>query len=1206
MTKKWIDSPQKGVKRLGYVKKTCFLLIFLQVFLSPILADGSTSTDKVMSLTFKAEKLSEAFRKIEKASGWKFVFNYDDMANYKANGNFSKKNIREILDVLLQGKPIRYEINASGIVVITAVRASKSKMRMVSGRVTDVDRIPLAGVNVQVAGEPIRSITDEEGNFSIQVPEQAAFTLLYSFMGMKGREQYYNSSFSGLFLNPVMLSEDSRTLNEVVVTGYQTIDKTRIAGAVSSVSGKDLYINGVNTIEQSLQGLLPGVVITNTSGLTGVRQETRVRGTSSLMGSKEPIWVVDDVIQEDPLPFNSQTFNSIGEINNDNFDYIRNYVGNSISWLNPNNIESITVLKDASATAIYGVRAANGVIVIKTKRPKEGTPSVSYSTSFSVGERVTSDKLNMMNSKDRIDVSREIFDRGLVANWTNNTIGFAGLMSQYVNKTITYDELNAQIAKLETTNTDWFKILFRNPVSQSHSVSIGGGNQTTRFNASLGYNSNQGTAIGNDLNGISGQMSVDVAITPKLRVNLSLSGNQTTTNGFYQVNPYSYASTTTRALPAYADNGDLYLYAKQSYASNTDQYSSTGYLYNIINERDNTGSQNKLLSVKGSVNVNYSITKSIKLQTLFSGGSSATTGYSYATEQTEYIAKIRGYNYGAYTAVDDGYKKSILPRGGEYNSLSTTSTNWNWRNTASFDKIINKVHAITTMIGMDIASMKNYGFTSTQYGYLRDRGESFATVPSTYGTTTLSPNTIFNTKYTRQITNKVTNSVGAYLTLNYAYDNRYVVNLSVRTDASNRFGRTTNENFNPVWAGGLRWNAAKEKWFTNNKYVADLSFRASFGYQRNMASGYSPNLIVKIPSGASSQSVDINTGEDLLTISNLPYENLRWEKTLSSNFGTDMALFDSRVRFSFDYYQKIGKDMIVTLQVPEEYGVTNIPVNGGSMKNTGYEVSVGLTPVRTKDFTWNLTLNSSKNFNKITRVGIQNPTWRTAAGGGLYKEGYEATAFWAFRYKGIDQTNGYPIIDLTVKDGVDPKTDPTAYMEYAGSSMPDFTGSINTSFRYKNFSLSSSFYLQLGGKKFLSPSYKTTLLPSEYENLSADLNQRWRPGDTNATFPGLPDANLKAIAIAGTSNYANVYKMYDYSLARVVSASTLRCNSISLNYSLPTSLASKFYCKSLSLGAGVSQPFAIVSKDFKGRDAEVATGAQPRTRTYSFRLNVSF
>ena len=208
--------------------------------------------------------------------------------------------------------------------------------------------------------------------------------------------------------------------------------------------------------------------------------------------------------------------------------------------------------------------------------------------------------------------------------------------------------------------------------------------------------------------------------------------------------------------------------------------------------------------------------------------------------------------------------------------------------------------------------------------------------------------------------------------------------------------------------------------------MSDLSLRFSYGYQRNMATNYSPSLIVKVPSSSASSAVtDQNTGEDLLEISSLPYEDLRWEKTSSYNYGVDMGLFDNKIRVGFEYYVKKGKDMITSLLVPREYGIENMPVNGGSMNNSGWELSVSFTPVRTKNFTWDMGLNTSKNNNKITKVGMQNLTWKTAVSGDYYKKGYAVSSFWAFDCEGIDQTTGYPIINLDMPEGSDPLNDPS-------------------------------------------------------------------------------------------------------------------------------------------------------------------------------------
>ncbi|MDR6784513.1 SusC/RagA family TonB-linked outer membrane protein [Pedobacter africanus] len=1177
--------------------------ILLLVFVLQLKAN---SFGQVVTISRTNASLIEIFKEIRTQTGYDFVYTSSQIKNANpVSIHVKEANLKDVLALCFKGQPLNYALKNKMIVVkqrpegdtADATKNTKPMARLVTGTVRDKDKRPIPGVNVLSKELNVRTTTDKEGRYRIDVADQAPATLVFSYIGMVTREIIYK----GEPVLDVTLQESVKEMEEMVITGYQILKKSDVVGSTATINAKDLYLNGVNTLEQALQGKIAGLVVTNTSGLTGTKQSVRVRGTSTLAGSQEPIWVVDGVIQEEPLPFKAQELNVNGDITSDNFDVIRNFVGNSIRWLNPMDIEDITVLKDASATAIYGIRAGNGVIVITTKKGRVGPPAISYSTNFSATEKVTANKLNLMNSKERVAVSREIFTSGLTSTFVNSTIGYAGALNDYLyKKTITADEFNARVADMETANTDWFDLLYRVPISTGHNLSISGGNSTTRYYSSLGYNNAVGTARGNNTTGITGNFSIGAQLSPRFNIDARLSASKNTTSGFYQMDTYNYAKNTNRAIRAYNPDGSLSFYPNAS-----------GYNYNVLNERDNTGNSNKVLSANTSINLNYKVIEGLALQSLFSYNSTSTVGESYATERSEYIAReYRFNNYGSFKPNEAGYKQSKLPVGGEYNLSQANSNVWSWRNSISYNKLFGKKHSISLMFGHELNSTKYVGYSNTTLGYLRDRGKSFATLPAT----TIQAGNVtqvsdYPTKFTAKITDRLANTMGLYFTSSYSYDSRYVMNFSVRNDRSNRFGQFANEKFNPVWAGGLKWNVANEPWFEKTYWLSNLSLSGTFGYQRNIATNVSPDLIVKIPTGALSSSIEANTGDNLLTIGSLPYGDLRWEQNASMNLGLDFGLFNNKIAGSFQYYNKRGRELVTSLAVPLEYGVTNMLVNGGAMRNEGYEVSASFVPVRTKDFTWNVTLNTSKNLNTVTKVSPQLVNWRTAVSGTLNVVGRPASGFYAFRYLGIDPANGYPKFDLSVDPDANPK-DPTSYMTYAGKFDPDFTSGLGLSFRYKMLSLSSSFYLQMGGKKFLAPLYNlTNNLPTEYQNLSRQLLDRWTPANTSGSVPALPDSSVPFVTLPGRAGLGGiaptVFDMYNFSTERLVSASTLRCNNISLSYTLPASLIKRLKSKNIYMGAGVSNVFAINSKDFRGLDPEVATGQQPRTRTYTLNLNLS-
>jgi len=1159
---------------------------------------------QTVSISGKDLSLKEVFVQIHQQTGYDFLYDSKEIEKgLPVTLNVKDAPVADVLAQCLKPSGLTYSIKNNAIVVKKSVAveisvpeynavATRTDPPVVRGRIANEKGEPLAAASIKIKGTTRGTISNENGDFVLKNVEENE-VLVITVIGYESREFTLSGQnrFVNLQLKPK--SSDLKAL-EVVSTGYQNLKRLTVAGSVSSIKASDLYFNGTNTIEQALQGRLPGLVVINQSGEVGTRQKTIVRGVSTLSGTQDPVWVVDGIIQSDPLPFKAATLNAAGAITPDNFDYVRNYVGNSIAWLNPYDIEDVTVLKDASATAIYGVRAANGVIVINTKKGKAGPPTITYSTAINMTEKVTYDKLELMNSKERVAVDREIYDRGLTTTFAYNNIGYLGALNDYLFKRITADEFNRRVKYFETVNVNWFDILFRTPASNSNMLSISGGSNSLRYYGSVRYGFTNGAARGNDNKGYTANFGMSGRLNDKLNLSVRLSAAQNNTEGFYKINPYTYASTTNREIAADSAGFDYFYTA------------ASGYKFNVRNELANSGSTNEVTTVNTNLELNYQPVKGLTFQSLFGLSQSNTTGYTYAGQRTEYIAKIRGYDYGTVNATQTAYINSKLPIGGEYNENDNKNATWNWRNSASYSHIFGNRHAVTMMVGQEAMSSHYTGVAFTEYGYLPERGKAFAAVPLTYTSgNTANPLLAVN----EVLTDRISNTMGFYSSLNYTYDNRYVFNFSVRGDASNRFGQYTGQRFSPVWAGGLRWNVMNEKWIEKNTWLSGLSLRVTLGYQRNIVDNFSPDLIARIPSGSLSNVVDQFTGENRLVVSSLPYGNLRWEKNLTVNYGLDFSLFNNRVAGTLEYYEKRGTDIIVTLPVALEYGVSSMPVNGGNLINRGGEIDLSIVPIRTKNFSWSININSSKTYNQLTRTGVQNPNWRNAVTGNLYVQGYPVSGFWAFNFTGINPANGYPTFDLTVAKGGDPVNDPTSFMKYIGKLNPDFTGGLGMNFRYKMFTLSANTYLQLGGKKFLSPAYSmVTNLPTEYENLSRQLLQRWTPQNTKASFPGLPDASVKNVVLPdGRTNFgATYYDMYNYSTARVVSASTLRMNSLFGSYTLPAKLVTRLKCRNISVSAGVTNPFAIVSKDFNGRDAEVATGNQPRTRNYSMTANITF
>ncbi len=1200
-----------GVSHLRRAHKLFLIMKLIIILMTGLLLQAHASTfAQTVSYTKKNASIKEVFQQITKQTGYEVLYADQKINNTKRlDVNFRNTGLKSVLEQCLNGLSLTYVIDDKTIVIkpeeksildklVSAINPNAARITL-RGKVTDETGGALPGATIIVVGTSNRVLSNGEGLFQLQnVAEDAKIKV--SYLGYDPQTLNVKKEMGTISMKPV-----TNSLKEVGVisTGYQQIDRSKMTGATATIKARDLTINGTMSLEQMLQGKLPGVEVVNNSGQVGTRQTVRVRGTSTLLGSQEPVWVVDGMIQEDPLPFKASELNNFNK-DPSNADALKNFIGSAISWLNPYDIEDITVLKDAASTAIYGVKAANGVIVINTKRGKAGrAPSISYNTSFSTQSAPNYDKMNLMNSKERVDVSREIYQRGLVSTYGLDDIGYAGLLKQYLLNKLSFNDFNAGAKKLETNNTNWFDLLYERPLSQNHNVSLSGGGNESTYYSSLGYNNQRGTAKGNKMDSYMATFNFTSNVTKKFSVNGRLSGNYTKTTAYFGLDPYRYASTTSRAIPAYEEDGSL------SYYRHTN-----GYLYNILNEMEHSGNDNVKSNFNTAIILKYELPAGFRLESSFGAGFTSTHAESYASELTNRISKLRKYEYGQYGPITNEYKQSMLPVGGELAQADDRNINYTWRNALTYGQVFNKKHTVSGMLGMEMRSNAYKGTSSTIFGYLPDRGKAIITPSATVLSTgeVAIANGIFANNYTFGITDRTANYLSYYLTGAYTYDNRYVFSGSIRGDASNRFGQDTRERFNPIWALGGRWNVSREHFFDRNTWLSELSFRGSYGYQGNVAENYGPDLIAKLPVGGGAQVVSPYTGESILKISSLPYADLRWEKTQSVNLGMDFSVFQNRITGSFDYYNKNSKDLIVLKDVPFENGVTQMPMNGGSVRNYGFELSLSFIPLRTKTAFWTVSVNSSKNINKVTNRLLPNPTWNNAISGGYFVEGFPVSSFWVWDFKGLNPLTGTPLYNIpTAAEDINAKFDAVKFLKYAGKLNADFTGGFNTSFRYRQVCISANLYASLGGHKLLAPLFDDEIrdnAPSEYMNLSKDLVNRWQtPGDEAFTnIPSIPFHGVPNVTIPTSTTLVSPYTLYNFSTARLVNASYLRINNVSVSYILPPQFVKRIMSKSMTIGYTVSNLHTFVSKDFKGVDPEVASGGQPLPQAHVLNLSVTF
>mgnify|MGYP002588341085 FL=1 len=1118
-------------------------------------------------------------------------------------------------------------------VLICPLLALAQQTRQITGQVLDrADGTPLVGATVFIAPEetqaknynPQGTIVYEQGRFAFKLPVSVK-KVVVSYLGYEAQ----TIDISGKSNFTIYLSATESKMDAVVVTGYQRIEKRKLTSSIANVKMADIARDGVASVDEMLSGSIAGLTSTPTTGAPGGASKVKIRSTVTLNGNTDPLWVLDGM----PLEGNDIPSDWSSKENVDNLYNM------SIAGLNPADIEDITVLKDAAATAIYGARAANGVIIITTKKGRRNqTTRVNVSASLFVTDRPNLDKLNLMNASQKVDLELALAANGRL-NYLSGMGGVARILDQAGERAALVGggfsalspETQSAINALRKNGTDWGKEIYQVALNQQYSISISGGGNKASYYFSGGYYNEQGTTVGTGFERLNLTLKTDYDLLKNLRFGTSVFVGQNKNDSYVSdtdvfTNPSRYTRTVNPYLNAYNPDGS-YLYDPDMTARQRD---SDVLDYNYFEERNNTEYTLKTRSIKTIFDLDYQPVKGLRLYTQF--------GLQVDNSMTEKMAQENSYFTRKYArnSVVDGVR--YMPEGGIIQNWNSDMSQYNWKAQIEYSGTFAKKHELDLMAGMEMRGTTNTTIHTKGFGYDH---KTMVTEPMPIPSGDAGER-LANSSYFKQYQKSFYENryLSYFFTGSYTYDNRYTIFGSMRYDGTNLFGVDPKYKFNPMWSISGAWSVNREKFLRDAKWLDNLRLRASYGAQGNIDRSTSPYIL-----GTWTTRNVGGSFEDAIFVSSPPNQNLRWETTYTWNAALDFAALENRIGFTFEIYGRNSKNLITTRTIPQETGFTSTSSNFGEMSSKGIEFTLNTVNVRTRDFRWETSINIAHNTDRVDKVHIDENSYTPS------KEGYSSSAVFAYKTAGLDEY-GIPMFwkdgqKVSLREFTDFRLDKTDYgffvlydpqvstsqsairnnLSYIGSQNPNITGGFNNRFYYKNFDLSVSCNFVFGQLVKRTPFYSPTQT-SPGENNTTEIGQVWSPENTSGIYPALT-GNLKpdGTTWSGWDEWEanpDPYYLYNWILEQYnsISGASLfdnldiwykkinyfRVNSIRLGYAFPEKITRKLHMAGLRIHFEARNPFVIASNYDGYFDPETygSIYSQPMARTYSVGLNITF
>ena len=853
-----------------------------------------------------------------------------------------------------------------------------AQQRTITGKVVDDKNNPVGNASVMIKGTAQGTTTNEAGEFTLPVSATAT-TLVVTTVNYATQEVDITTN-----TNPtIKLLPTNGSLSEVVVVAYGSQKKTNVTGSVATVSSSYLENKPFSSVDKALQGAVPGLLSTSTSGAPGSATDIRIRGVGSINASANPLWVIDGVI--------ATTGDQSGNTTS----------ANVLASINPDDIESISVLKDAAATSVYGSRAANGVIIVTTKKGKAGKTVLTASgEAGSIDLAYKPDRTRPMTTAE----NKTVLEWALVnAGYAADTTEAAGIVEDPSNF-----GFNGKV------NTNWLDEVTRTGTQQQYNISLSGGNEKTQFYASGGYFNQDGTTIATYFKRYNGSLSVTHKATSRINFNAGINGSATEqqipANGGAFANPVLasffllpwYAPYNADGTPRYGD---------------TTEFTTNGGVFNPVAQAALNQATAKQTSFRGYVSGEYNILNNLKFTSRYSGELIGIQEDSY-----------RNPFYG------DGYAY-----GGDAFSSYHRIFDWTWTNLLNYNANLNKAQDLTLnlQLGQEAQKSNNY--------WLQAGGQGFP------GTLALKYLASASTPTTAYALPSGTSTNSYFSSANINYKDRYVISGSFRRDGSSVFG--ANNKWGNFYSVGASWNINEEDFLKNSNVISLLKLRSSYGENGNaLGFGYYASL--------ATYSYDANyNGAPGSRPNNVGNPDLTWEKNKAFNVGLDFGFFKNRLGGTLEYYSRVTSGLLANIQLSRTSGFSTQLQNIGALSNKGFEVNLNGRPVNGKNFTWDINFNISHNVNKVTELYGGRPV---ASGYYNYTVGHDLQTFYLRQWAGVDPANGDPLWYTDSSHGSTTNDYTQAALQLNYSAAPKYYGAFTNTFSYKGISLQVQFNYNFG------------------------------------------------------------------------------------------------------------------------------------------------